>query len=95
MLTYDAGFARLHGGYAVQRRNHAAFLGLDRTWFVAERKLMFRSDIIQIQDKTQWLGSAGCTYKLTNSLGLELWQSKPTERGKAYTTAKLGWSFVY
>jgi hypothetical protein len=95
VLTYDAQWARLHAGYAVQRRNNAAFFGVDRSWQIFERKLMFRSDIIQIQDQAQWLASVGFTYKLTKALGVELWQSKPAERGRSYTTLKFGWSFNY
>jgi hypothetical protein len=93
VFTYDAGFARLHAGYAVQRRNNAMFFGIDRTWLVAGHKLMFRSDVIEIQGAGQWLGSAGFTFMFTDSLGMELWQSKLTEQGMAYTTFKLGYSF--
>lgn len=95
VFTYDAGFARLHGGYAVQRRNNATFFGLDRSWILGGRKLTFRSDVIEIQDAGQWLGSAGFTFKFTDAFGLELWESKPSERGKAYTNFKLGWGFKY
>jgi len=94
-FTYDAGFARLHAGYAVQRRNNAIFFGFDRSWMLDGRKLTFRSDVIEIQNASQWLASAGFTFKLTNSFGLELWESKPTERGKAYTNFKMGWGFKY
>ena len=93
VFTYDAGFARLHAGYAFQRRNNAMFFGVDRTWVIDGHKLMFRSDVIEIQDAGQWLGSVGFTYKFTDALGMELWESKPTEKGKAYTTFKLGYSF--
>lgn len=92
-LTYDAVFARLHAGYALQRRNNAMFFGLDRSWVLGGRKLMFRADVIEIEGAGQWLGSAGFTVKCSEALGIELWQSKPTERGKAYTTFKLGYSF--
>jgi hypothetical protein len=95
VLTYDAQWARLHAGYAVQRHNNAAFFGVDRSWQIFERKLMFRSDIIQIENQAQWLASVGFTYKLTKVLGMELWQSKPTERGRSYTTLKFGWSGNY
>ena len=93
VLSRDFGFARLHAGYALQRRNRAMFFGLDRAWLVGGRKLTFRSDLTEIQDAGQWLGSAGFTFKLTDALGMELWESKPSERGKAYTTFKLGYSF--
>ena len=93
VFTYDAGFARLHAGYAAQHRNNAMFFGLDRSWVLGGRKLLFRADVIEIQGAGQWLGSAGFTFKFTEALGIELWQSKPTERGKAYTTFKLGYSF--
>lgn len=92
-MTYHAGFARLHAGEGSQRRNRAMFFGLDRTWLVAGHKLMFRSDVTEIQDAGQWLGSVGFTFKFTEALGMELWESKATEVGKAYATFKLGHSF--
>ena len=93
VFSYDTGVVRFHTGYAIQRKNNATFFGLDRSWLIDGRKLTFRSDLIEIQDAGQWLGSAGFTYKFTDALGVELWESKPTERGKAYTTFKLGYSF--
>lgn len=93
VFTYDAGWARLHAGWAAQRRNNAMFFGLDRTWVIAGHKLMLRTDVIEIQDAGQWLGSAGFTFQFTDALKMELWESKPTEKGKAYTTFKLGYSF--
>lgn len=95
VFTYAAGFVRLHAGYAAQRRNNAMFFGLDRSWMLDGRKLTFRSDVIEIQNASQWVASAGFTFKLTDSVGLELWESKPTERGKPYTNFKVGWGFTY
>ncbi len=95
VFTYDAGFARVHAGYAAQRRNNAMFFGLDRTWIIEGHKLKFRTDVIEIQDAGQWLGSAGFTFQFTDAFGMELWESKPTEKGKAYTTFKLGCGFKY
>lgn len=94
-FTYDAGWARLHAGWAAQRRNNAMFFGLDRTWLIEGHKLMLRTDVIEIQDAGQWLGSLGFTFQFTDSLKMELWESKPTEKGKAYTTFKLGYGFKY
>ena len=54
---------------------------------------MLRSVAIEIQDAGQWLGSVGFTFKFTDALGMELWESKPTEKGKAHTTFQLGYSF--
>lgn len=93
VFTYDAGWARLHGGWAAQHRNNAMFFGLDRTWVIEGRKLRLRTDVIEIQDAGQWLGSLGFTFTLTEALTMELWQSKPSERGKAYTNFKLGYAF--
>jgi len=92
-LPFDG--ARLHAGYAVQRRNNAAFVGFDRAWQVAARPLTLRADAIQIQDRAQWLASIGFTYRASKLVGLELWRSFPTERGRSYTTAKLGLNFAY
>jgi hypothetical protein len=95
VATYDAHLVRLHAGYTVQAHNNAAFVGVDRSWLVLQRKFTFRADATQIQNRAQWLASAGFTYKFTDRLNIELWQSKPTERGRSYTTAKLGCGFKY
>jgi len=56
-------------------------------------KSILRADAIQIQNQGQWLVSAGLTCRLTKLIGVELWQSVPTERGKTYTSVKLGFYF--
>jgi hypothetical protein len=93
VVSYETRIARLHGGYAVQARNNAFFFGVDRAWLVQGRKLTFRADVMQIQDASQWLGSAGLTYRFTPLVVFELWQSVPIKRGHAYTTGKIGWMF--
>lgn len=93
VFTHDAGWVRVHAGWAAQRRNNAMFLGLDRTWVVEGHKLQLRVDTIEIQGAGQWLGSLGFTLQITDALKLELWESKPSETGKAYTNLKLGWGF--
>jgi len=95
VATLPVGRARFHAGYALQRRNEAAFVGFDRAWQVAARPLTLRADVIQIQNHAQWLASIGFTYRASQRVGLELWQSFPTERGRPYTTAKLGLNFAY
>jgi hypothetical protein len=95
VVSYDARVARLHGGYTVQARNNAIFVGLDRSWLILQRKFTLRLDATQTQNRAQWLASAGFTYKFTERLNFELWQSKPTERGRSYATAKLGGGFKY
>ena len=95
VVTHDIHFARVHGGYAVQAHNNAAFLGLDRSWLVLQRKFTLRVDATQTQNRAQWLLSGGFTYKVTEHLNVELWQTKPNERGHSYTTAKFGCAFKY
>lgn len=95
VLSHDLEVARLHGGYAVQAGNNACFFGLDRSWLVAGRKFTFRSDILQIQDGGQWLGSLGFTYKLSEHLGMELWDNLPTRSGASYVTLKFGYGYNY
>lgn len=89
VLTHDFGGMRAHAGYGLQSRNNAAFLGLDRTFKVFARDLMLRADLTQIDDRDQWLGSAGFLYLLHKNWALESWVSQPTERGDASFTVKL------
>ena len=95
VITHDVHVARLHGGYTVQAHNNALFFGLDRSWLVLQRKFTLRLDATQTQNRGQWLLSGGFTYKFTDRLNVELWQTKPNERGRSYTTAKLGCAFKY
>ncbi|MDO8541747.1 MAG: hypothetical protein Q7S40_15025 [Opitutaceae bacterium] len=95
VFTYDADVARFHAGYAFQSRNGAMFFGLDHWWVLANQKLTFRADITQIQNRDQWLASAGFMYLLADPLTLEVWHSLPTERGRDYTTVRLSIGFRY
>lgn len=90
VLSQPFGAAAVHVGYALQRNNNALFVGVDYKWSVLSKPVVFRADAIQIQNQSQWLVSAGLTCRFTKVIGLELWQSIPTERGKTYTTVKLG-----
>ena len=89
VFTHDFGGMRAHAGYGLQNRNNAAFLGLDKTFKVFARDLMLRADLIQIDNRNQWLGSAGFLYLLHKNWALESWVSQPTERGAASFTVKL------
>ncbi len=95
VLSHDIGWVRIHGGYAIQANNDACFFGVDHSWLVRGHKLTFRSDLLQIQDGRQWLGSAGFTCTLTKRLGIEIWNNLPTKDGKSYVTGKLGYGFQY
>jgi hypothetical protein len=95
VLTHDFHWARLHGGYTVQAHNNALFFGLDRSWMLLQRKFTLRLDATQTQGRAQWLASAGFTYKFTEHWNVELWDTKPTERGRSYLTLKFGCGFKY
>ena len=95
VLSQTLKIARLHAGHTFQSNNGSTFFGLDRSWRIAGRSFTLRTDMLQIQARSQWLGSIGFTYKLGEALGMELWNSIPTSRGKAYLTLKLGYSFRY
>ncbi len=89
VLTHDFKHFRLHGGYGLQYRGNSALLGIDKTFKVFDRDLMLRSDVVQIQDRRQWLASAGFLYAINKWLVWESWASFPTQTGKPMFTLKL------
>lgn len=89
VATHDFGWCRGHAGYGFQQKNDAAFFGLDKTIQVCERDLMLRTDVIQIDDQDQWLGSMGFIYSLLDNVAVESWVSVPFEHGKTVFTIKL------
>ena len=95
VLTQDFQWLRAHAGFGFQRDNNAAFFGLDKTLKVLERDLMLRSDVIQIQDQQQWMGSAGFIYFVHQNFAVESWVSQPFDHGKSVFTNKLNliWKF--
>ncbi len=95
VLTQDFGWLRGHAGYGFQQNNNAAFFGLDKTVTLFDRALMLRTDAIQIQDESQWLGSAGFIYFLQDNLAVESWVSQPFDNGKPTYTLKLNLIFKY
>ncbi len=95
VMTENLGGLRLSAGYAVQARNNAWFAGFDRAFTVLGRKLVLRGDALEIQDHGQWLLSLGATYRFNSWLGVEVAQNRPVERGRDYSTAKLGLYLEY
>jgi hypothetical protein len=95
VLTHDFELFRAHAGYGWQQDNNAAFFGLDKTIKLFDRDLMLRSDIIQIQDEEQWLGSLGFLYMLHKNLAIESWGSEPLEDGDTIWTIKLDLIFKF
>ena len=95
VLTHDFTAFRAHVGYGFQRKGDAAFVGIDKTVKVGGRDLVLRSDLVQIDDRSQWLGSAGFLLVLHKNWVLEAWASQPTERGEARFTLKLNYVMKY
>ena len=89
VLTHDFKLLRAHAGYGLQHDGDAAFFGLDKTVKLFNRDLMLRSDIIQIDDASQWLGSLGGIYFFHKNWALESWVSQPTDHGGTRFTIKL------
>jgi hypothetical protein len=90
VLTQDfGGLFRAHAGFGFQTDNNSVLLGLDKTVKFLERDLMFRSDLVQIQDQDQWMGSLGFLYALHDYVVLESWASQPFDDGDTIYTAKL------
>ena len=56
---------------------------------------MLRSDVIQIQDQQQWMGSTGFIYFVHQNFAVESWVSQPFDHGKSVFTNKLNliWKF--
>jgi hypothetical protein len=89
VLTQDFRWLRATFGYGLQVKNDGGFFGLDKTVPLFRRDLMLRTDIIQIENERQWLGSVGFLYLLHKSWALESWVSQPTEHGQTSFTIKL------
>lgn len=83
------GSFRAHAGFVFQTDNNSILLGLDKTFKVAERDLQVRTDLVQIQDQDQWMGSLGLLYVLHPNVVLEGWASQPFDNGDTIYTAKL------
>ena len=62
---------------------------------VLERDLVLRTDAIQIQDESQWLGSFGFLYAIDKHVVLESWVSQPFDHGDPIFTVKLNFVFVF
>lgn len=93
VLTYDLGSAvRIHFGGTSQNNNEGFFGGIDKTIKFLDRDLMFRADVIQVNDQTDNLSSLGFIYDLGNNFLIESWVSFPTETGKEeFYTLKLNY----
>jgi hypothetical protein len=95
VLTHDFKLLRAHAGFGLQQGNDAAFFGLDKTVKLFERDLMLRTDIIQIDDQDQWLGSAGFIYFAHEMFAIESWVSQPLDHGKPSFTLKFDLIFKF
>jgi hypothetical protein len=50
---------------------------------------MLRTDVIQIQDQEQWMGSIGFIYFAHKFVAFESWVSQPFDHGKPVFTMKI------
>jgi hypothetical protein len=92
ILTQKLGNLRLHGGYGLQTDNDSVLFGADYSLKLSGRNLVIRSDVIEINDGDQFLGSLGFLLVINQSLVLESWASKP-EEGSTVGTLKLNFIF--
>ena len=90
-----AGSLRAHAGFGFQTAGNSVLLGLDNTWKVLDRDLQLRTDFVQIQDQSQWMGSVGFLYVLHPRVVLEGWASQPLDHGDTIFTAKLNFVFKF
>lgn len=96
VFTVNPGLVRIHAGGALQPGNHSLFAGFDHTFTVGGTKLKFRSDITTINDREDWMASAGFTWRIHEHINLELWETFPDTKGvEPYTTAKIGFHFAF
>ncbi len=97
VLSYDLGSAvRVHFGGTSQNQHEGFFGGIDKTVKFLERDLMFRADVIQVNNQTDNLSSLGFLYDLGNNFLVESWVSFPTETGKEeFYTIKLNYVFKF
>jgi len=86
---------RIHAGYGIQKNNNTALVGADKTFKLGGRDFMLRGDLVQIQNRDQWMGSVGFLYVFHDSWALESWVSAPFERGEPSFTLKLNWIFDF
>ncbi|MBT8462622.1 MAG: hypothetical protein KJO44_08900 [Gemmatimonadetes bacterium] len=89
VLSHDFTSFRAHAGYALQQDGNTVLLGLDTTVELFDRDLTLRTDLIQIDDEDQWLGSLGFIYSIDDRFALESWVSQPFEHGEPSFTIKL------
>jgi len=84
---------RLHAGYGFQTDNDSVLLGADYGLKVGGRTLLIRSDVVEINDQDQFLGSLGFLLVINKSLVLESWASQPFEDGRTVGTIKFNLVF--
>jgi hypothetical protein len=92
IVTQKLGNLRLHGGYGFQTDNDSVLLGADYSLKFSGRDLVIRSDVIEINDGDQFLGSLGFLLVINSSLVLESWASKPEDGG---TVGTLKFNFIF
>jgi hypothetical protein len=84
---------RVHGGYGFQTDNDSVLLGADYSFKIGGRDVLLRSDLIEIQDQDQFLGSFGFLVVINKNLVLESWASQPFEDGRTVGTIKFDFVF--
>ena len=95
VFSHGFGSFRAHAGYSLQQNGNTVLLGLDTTMPLFDRDLVLRSDLIQIDDEDQFLGSVGALYNLTDDLIVEAWVSQPFEHGEPTFTLKLNFAIKF
>ncbi len=92
VLSHDIGPLRIHFGGTSQTNNEGFFGGLDKTIKFLDRDLMFRADIIQVNEQKDTVTSAGFIYDLGHNFLLESWMSFPSQSGREdYVTIKINY----
>ena len=90
VITQDAGFMRLHGGYALQAGHHnSALLGADKTVKIAKHDVMFRADAIQVDREHTWAPSFGGISSIGKHFAMEAWVTQPVHSHPPTFTVKL------
>ncbi len=84
---------RAHAGYGFQTDNDSVLLGADYLIKIGGREVLLRSDVIEIQDQDQFLGSFGFLFVINKNLVLESWASQPFEDGRTVGTIKFDFVF--
>ena len=94
ILTQKVGDKlRVHAGYGFQTDNDSVLLGADYKWNIGGKDVLLRSDLIEIQDQDQFLGSLGFLVVINKNLVLESWASQPFEDGRTVGTIKFDFVF--